>query len=57
MVLELRYRNWYDIIALLPPLDWYRKGVHLKEMLSSIILSVLASVVAYYLCKWLDGDE
>lgn len=23
----------------------------------SFILSVLAGVVAYYLCKWLDGDD
>ncbi len=23
----------------------------------SFFLSVLASIVAYYVCKWLDGDE
>lgn len=34
-----------------------RKGVHAMEILSSFIISVLASVAAYYLCKWLDGDE
>ncbi len=27
------------------------------DMLLSFIHSVLASVVACYLCKWLDGDE
>ena len=27
------------------------------EMLQSFIISVLASVVAHYLCKRLDGDE
>jgi len=26
------------------------------EILSSFILSVLAGVVAYYICKWLDGE-
>ena len=41
----------------LPPLYWYRKGVYYVEVLLSFVLSILASVVAYYLCKWLDGDE
>ena len=26
-------------------------------LLASFILSIMASVVAYYICKWLDGDE
>ena len=34
-----------------------RKGVQSMEMLLSFFISVLASVVAYYLCKWLDEDE
>lgn len=34
-----------------------RKGVDHVETLLSFILSVLASVAAYYLCKWLDEDE
>ena len=29
----------------------------MSELLTSFFLSVLASVVAYYICKWLDGDE
>ena len=27
------------------------------ESFVSFVLSVLASVVAYYICKWLDGKE
>ena len=27
------------------------------ELLVSFIISVIASVVGYYICKWLDGDE
>ena len=27
------------------------------DLLISFILSVMASVVAYYLCKWLDGKD
>ena len=34
-----------------------RKGGMPVNILMSFILSVLASVAAYYLCKWLDGDE
>ncbi len=34
-----------------------RKGVHHMDVLLSFILSVLASVVAFYLCKWLSGKD
>ena len=27
------------------------------EILISFILSIMASVIAYYICKWLDGDD
>lgn len=27
------------------------------ELSESFILSVLASIVAYYICKWLDGKS
>ena len=29
----------------------------LYALFISFILSIMASVVAYYICKWLDGDE
>lgn len=34
-----------------------RKGVPKLETLLAFFISVLASVVAYYICKWLDGDK
>lgn len=34
-----------------------RKGVWHVDMLLSFVLSILAGVIAYYLCKWLDGEE
>ena len=39
-------------------LYWQQEGgVFVMEVLSSFILSVLASIVAYYTCKWLDREE
>ena len=39
------------------PYSGNRKGVYHLSVLSSFVLSVLASVVAYYLCKWLSGKD
>lgn len=37
---------------------WKRYGkIVMLSSLLSFILSVLAGVVAYYICKWLDGEE
>lgn len=46
-----------DILYKLPPLNWCGKGVCQLDEISSFLISVMASVVAYYLCKWLDGDK
>ncbi len=27
------------------------------EILTTLLISVVASVGGYYICKWLDGDE
>jgi hypothetical protein len=27
----------------------------MEEFLTNLILSIAASVIAYYICKWLDG--
>jgi len=27
------------------------------EIFISFIISIMASVIAYYICKWLDGDK
>lgn len=34
-----------------------RKEVYLLEYLIAFIISVVAGVVSYYICKWLDGDD
>ena len=51
------YRTNYDIIVELPPLDRYRKGVYIMNLFGSFIVSVAASIVAYYICRWLSGDK
>lgn len=32
-------------------------GSAVTELLVSFLISVVASIVAYYICKWLDGDK
>lgn len=39
------------------PILGQERGVNMQEVFISFILSIMASVVAYYICKWLDGDE
>ena len=39
------------------PLIWRRKGGDVVRILISFLVSVMASVVGYYVCKWLDGDD
>ena len=33
-----------------------RKEVVVIEYLVNFLLAVVASVIAYYICKWLDGE-
>lgn len=47
------YFNKCDILIVLLTLSG-RKEVTFLELLISFFLSVGASVVAYYICKWLD---
>lgn len=44
----------YSVVA--PNLATERGGVYMSEIISFLV-SVLASVVGYYICKWLDGDD
>lgn len=32
-------------------------GEYVMNIISSLIISVGASIVAYYICKWLDRDK
>ena len=34
-----------------------QEGGDLVELITSFILSVAASIAAYYICKWLDSEE
>lgn len=29
----------------------------MEEILTAFLVSVIAGVVSYYICKWLDGDD
>jgi len=33
-----------------------RKEVYNLDIIITFLISVAASVVGYYICKWLDGD-
>lgn len=39
----------------LPPSP--RKEVNLMEVIITLIISIVAEVIAYFLCKWLDEDD
>lgn len=54
---ELAVLSNHVILRLLPPLDWYGKGVFDMELLLSLIIAVVASVISHLICKWLDSDE
>ena len=65
MALIINKGKWL-LVAFLPlwyngrryhPYTGTERGCAILDLFSSFILSVLASVVAYYICKWLDGDE
>ena len=34
-----------------------RKEVTALYVILDLVLSIIASVIAYYICKWLDGDK
>ena len=46
----------YGILKVLPPPNRQREGVRPMKEIISFLISVAASVVAYYICKWLDGE-
>ena len=47
----------YAIIDLLPSPILVQEGGIALDILISFIISVIAGVVAYYICEWLDGEE
>ena len=34
---------------------WQQKGGVLMNNISDLLISIIANVVAYYICKWLDN--
>ena len=54
MCIDGNYFLLYHFIVAEPVLETERGD---KMDLISFVVSVMASVVAYYICKWLDGDE
>lgn len=55
-VLVLRFLSKFDTIANAATLS-SRKEVFQLENVIAFIISLAASVVSYYLCKWLDQDD
>ena len=51
-VVESRMMLWYYKCAAVPPAEgrWF----YMNDNISAFIISVAASVVGYYICKWLD---
>ena len=49
--------TFFDIsimIYMLPLLYWHQEGGDRMAELISFILSIMAKVIAYYVCKWFD---
>ena len=46
-----------DILITLPPPDRQKKGGVSMGDFSSFLLAVVAGIVAYYICKWLDSEK
>ena len=37
---------------------WQQEGGgHVTSVIVSFLVSVVAGIVAYYICKWLDGND
>lgn len=56
--LHIQFYIKIDIIYnVATPRQAQKGGLTLQDLFISFILSVLASIVAYYVCKWLDGEK
>jgi len=47
-------KTCYDISAVGTP---GRREVNLVEIINAFVVSVMAGIVSYFICKWLEGDE
>lgn len=51
------FHTTHAILYLLSHPFWQQKGGVLVETIFSFLVSVMASIVAYYVCKWLDRND
>ena len=54
LILLYAFYLWYTDKATTPR-QVQKGGALFMDILSSFMLSIMASVIAYYICKWLDG--
>ena len=54
LILLYAFYLWYTDKATTPRQE-QKGGALFMDILSSFMLSIMASVIAYYICKWLDG--
>ena len=52
----LKFQLWYNCNATTPR-QVQKGGMSCMNFFTSFLLSIVASIVAYYICKWLDGDD
>lgn len=55
---DKQWTPWYftDIINMLLTLS-SRKEVRPVQYITAFLISVVAGIVCYYICKWLDRDK
>ena len=53
-ILGLFHNKPYKLLKATAPRQVKKGGALSVNFVSSFLLSVLASVIAYYICKWLD---
>jgi len=49
--------SWYNLHVVIPQ-SGNRKGVNIMcDIITAFLVSVMASIAAYYICKWLDRND
>lgn len=60
MIIKLFIRHFFQTMIYLQRCRnpfWQQKGGVTMDILISFFVSVMASIVSYYICKWLDGNK
>lgn len=47
----------FFVILILAVDSFQQDGGEIMHDIADLIFSIMASVIAYYICKWLDGDN